>query len=289
VNLSTSNPDVLSIAQDSWGRWQKLFPAEPLSVSVAVGDGVFEDGKKMHFSAVGGKIHFRYGISSHAVFSRQARKASMRVSTSLLEQRAWFQHHFLDTVVLTALDSFFFTPLHAACIVKNGKGVLLCGDSGAGKSTLAYACARNAWTLLSDDAVHAAPGPGTRVVGISQRVHLRRPAQALFPELLSKVAIIAPNGKEAIEIPPAERRFDTTQVADVSHAVFLSRRPGPARVSPFPLDAAVAYFLKYLLHQDRDWHEARLRELLPRRTFLLEFAQLRDAEAALAELAETEP
>ena len=42
-------------------------------------------------------------------------------------------------------------PVHAALVVKDGVGIMLCGDSMAGKSTLAYACARAGWSYVTDD------------------------------------------------------------------------------------------------------------------------------------------
>src|SRR5665213_2624050 len=65
--------------------------------------------------------------------------------------QALFRHNFLEQMVYLLLGSSVVTDLHAACISKDGKGVLLCGDSGAGKSTLSYACARAGWTYTSDD------------------------------------------------------------------------------------------------------------------------------------------
>ncbi len=55
---------------------------------------------------------------------------------------ALLRYNFLEKVVYLLLGSSVVTDLHAACISRNGGGILLFGNSGAGKSTLAYACAR---------------------------------------------------------------------------------------------------------------------------------------------------
>ncbi len=48
-------------------------------------------------------------------------------------------------------------PLHAGCVAKEGRGLLLAGTSGSGKSTLTAALVRDGWDFLSDDTVFIAP------------------------------------------------------------------------------------------------------------------------------------
>ena len=42
-------------------------------------------------------------------------------------------NHFLKPLAYVMLGCFYLTSIHAACVVLNGIGVLLCADSGAGK------------------------------------------------------------------------------------------------------------------------------------------------------------
>jgi len=193
-----------------------------------------------NFEAPAGWLTFSADGNNLAAFELGARTGYLRVGGEALRDEARFRHHWLEALVLTALDSVFFTPLHAACVARDGAGTLLCGDSGAGKSSLAYACARRGWTLVSDDAVHLAPGPESVGVGGSNLIHLREPARALFPELTALDASAAPNGKQAIEIDSAARGFRTARYAFASRCYFLRRRPGPAAVRPFSARAALA-------------------------------------------------
>lgn len=50
--------------------------------------------------------------------------------------------------------------LHAGCVAREGRGLLLAGTSGAGKSTLTAALVRDGWDFLTDDMVFLTPEAG---------------------------------------------------------------------------------------------------------------------------------
>src|SRR5580658_9847480 len=210
ASRATSSEAVLAAASKSWGALPKLFDEIPMRFEIETHDGLAPR-TVPHFEAPAGWLRFSAGDHNFAVFELEARTGYMSVGAGALRDDAGFRHHWLEALVLTALDSVFFTPLHAACVAHDGAGTLLCGDSGAGKSSLAYACARRGWTLVSDDAVHLAPGPESVGVGGSNLIHLREPARALFPELHVLGARTAPNGKQAIEIDSVARGFRTAR------------------------------------------------------------------------------
>jgi len=119
------------------------------------------------FTLLPGLLRFCSDEMNFAEFDEASCCGSIRIADEALGSPL-FRHYFLETLALTALDAIFFTPLHAACVSRAEVGTLLCGDSGAGKSSLAYACARRGWTLVSDDAVHLAPGSARIGVGASR-------------------------------------------------------------------------------------------------------------------------
>ena len=124
------------------------------------------------------------------------------------------------------LGASVVTDLHAACISRKGKGILLCGQSGAGKSTLAYACARVGWTYTSDDTsylINEAASP--RVIGHCYRARFRPAARSLFPELEGRAITPRMEGKPLIEVPIAELPVQRTAAeTDIHAVVFLERR-----------------------------------------------------------------
>jgi hypothetical protein len=281
VDIVTNHEAVRAAARKSWGSWPALFDhAPPMRFEIETHDGLAPR-TVPHFEAPAGWLRFSAGNHNFAVFELEARTGYMSVGGSALRDEAGFRHHWLEALVLTALDSVFFTPLHAACVAREGAGTLLCGDSGAGKSSLAYACARRGWTLVSDDAVHLAPGPESIGVGGSNVIHLREPARALFPELDVVDAGAAPNGKQAIEIDSAAHGLTTARSAVASRCFFLRRRPGPVAVRSFPAAAAIQYFLKYLLPRDTTAAERHLHKFLSAEPSVLEYEHMDDAIAVL--------
>jgi hypothetical protein len=276
VDIHTNHQAVLAAACKSWGTWPALFDRAPVHIEVEIEPGPAPR-HTPNFEAPAGWLKFAEGDRNFAAFELESRTGHMRVGGDALRDEAGFRHHWLEAFVLTALDSAFFTPLHAACVARDGLGTILCGDSGAGKSSLAYACARRGWTLVSDDAVHLAPGPERIGVGGSNYVHLRNPARAFFPELDDLDTGAAPNGKEAIEVDSAARGLPTARSAPVSRCYFLRRRPGPAAVRPFPVDAAIQYFLKYLFPRDTGAAERHLEEFLCAAPCALEYETIEDA------------
>ena len=274
----------LRIAEESWGSRQPLFEAAPLHLTIHIEQGGLPAAAPVYQASADG-----FSLSCNHVtrgeFSIRAHAACLHISTAALERPEWFRHQLLECLVLTALDTIYFVGLHAACVVPpdgRGRGVLLCGTSGSGKSTLAYACARAGWIFVSDDS-HLAQGTENIVTGSSGEIRLREPARKLFPELLMKPSVTAPNGKQCIEVDPAEA-FVVADSATARHCVFLSRRPGRAVLSRYAEDCAVEYFMGYNTRHDRSSAEQRLREFVRDGTWLLEYERLEDAIAMLETL-----
>ncbi|HLH42256.1 MAG TPA: hypothetical protein VKV74_04665 [Bryobacteraceae bacterium] len=260
---------VLDIAAKLWGAWPRLFEAAPVQIEVKIHDGPAPLGPPA-FRAPRGELRFCSDARNYAHFEEAGRRGSIAIAQSAANGPV-FGHHFLEALTLSALDAIFFTPLHAACVSRGEVGTLLCGDSGAGKSSLAYGCARRGWTLVSDDAVHLAPGPKRMGVGASRVIRLREPGAAATAE-------------QTIEVDAAAEGLRTRECARIGPCVFLRRRPGPAAWREIDKNAALDYFLKYLFPRDTACARRRLREFLDRPALELEYERMEDAADALEAL-----
>jgi hypothetical protein len=257
VDICTTDAHVLRAVCQSWGTFPALFAEPPLIFEAETHNRQDQRGA-IEFSVSDAELNFRAGEHNFAWFAPDCRFGRIVVSRGTAANLKQFRRDFLEPLVLTALDSVFFTPIHAAFVARGDRGVLLCGDSGAGKSSLAFACSRRGWTFLSDDSVHLAPGPQRIGVGGSWTIHLREPARGLFEHLDRFPTEVAANGKRSIVIDAAACGFQTQRQAVAARCIFLDRRPGCARLTPYSPRDAVEYALKYI----RRWATPRSKEHL---------------------------
>ena len=119
--------------------------------------------------------------------------------------------------------------MHAACVARNGVGVLLCGDSGAGKTTLAYACAKAGWTYVTDDGSYIVHGrDDLLVVGNCNQIRFRPGGKLIFPELDGReMTQREEKSKPSIEVNSKEMEGDRhSPTATAQYLVLLNRREG---------------------------------------------------------------
>lgn len=206
-----------------------------------------------------------------------------------VDNRFYFRSNFLEKTVYLLLGALVVTDIHAACVSKNGNGVLLCGNSGAGKTTLAYACARAGWTYTSDDTSYLVNGTlPPRVIGHSHRVRFRPSTRQLFPELECRAVTPRMEGKPSIEVPISELPIERAAAEVAVHSiVYLSRLPSaksellrlPSGTAPKRMSDAL-----YSAGQIRAKHIERLAVLHDVPTYELKYCELKDAIEALESL-----
>ncbi len=232
VHLVTNSRDVLDAAAEAWGMYEAPeFATQPLEIRIAVlpeGDvaatPVFRNQARL-FSIVSDP-------HNHAVCESRCLSGFAFVSEKTAGHHRKLREYFLEAMVYTLLAQRYVVPVHAACVARNGSGVLLSGPSEAGKSTLAFGCARAGWTYVGDDATWLLAGADAAdrmAIGRSHVVRFREDAPRVFPELADYVARERPNGKISIEVPLADfPQIRTARRCPVACVVFLDRRPGAA-------------------------------------------------------------
>lgn len=227
VEIITNDQDVLDSAHESFGHRRLRRGSTALQVRIGVGPGGSAECPPEPSRR---EYNHLYSLladaDNHAVLDLKTCTSFVWLSRSALKNRLYFRYNFLEKVVYLLLGSSVVTDLHAACVSKNGRGILLCGDSGAGKSTLAYACARAGWTYTSDDTSYLInDSEFPRVIGHSHRLRFRPTARDLFPELADREITPRMEGKASIEVLASELRGLTTANEVGVHAVvYLNRR-----------------------------------------------------------------
>jgi hypothetical protein len=129
-------------------------------------------------------------------------RASIWVTEATVADTETFRYQFLEAMTYSLLAALHVLDVHAACVQRNGKGVLLAGDSGAGKSSLAYACSRNGWTYVADDGVSLFRRSDLPLaIGSPGHFRFRGSAPELFPEFAGWAETQRANRKPSIEVP----------------------------------------------------------------------------------------
>ena len=289
LRLATNSEQALAAAAGSWGTYAPEFDVQPVSLRVVVEPGE-EEAPEPSYRQQGSLSSIVSDRHTFAVMDFQTLAGFAFVSERTLRDPAWWRWFFLDALVYSALEQRYLAAMHAACVARDGIGVLLCGPSGAGKSTLAYACARAGWTFVSDEAVNVLLNAEDRsIVGKPHHVRFRPDAAARFPELQKYSPRRRPNGKLSIEVPLRELpQIPTALRCRAGCVLVLDRRPGQnARLAPISREEAGDTLLREKPFYGQElWarHEHAIRGLTELPVFRLEYDDLDQAVELLCRL-----
>jgi hypothetical protein len=250
MRVRTNSQEVLRQCARKWGVFRRRSNDKPIEVDIHVMES---DARECPPAA---ECHFMGNLlvivaDSHNVGTAEFPwgKTRMVVSTAALRYPHYFSQTFLEAAPATQLCTRFATPIHSACVVLDGRGVLLCGDSGAGKTSLSYACARAGWEFVADDTTFLLHSENSRrVIGNCHQVRFRPSAGELFPEIAGAELTPRMSGKPSVELFTAAMKYvRTTDSAQIDFVVYLNRRhPGPPDVIPYSKDAARRYMRQVL-------------------------------------------
>ncbi len=280
VDVLTNDPAVLLAAQESFGHRRLRHGNTALQIRVGVsatgGDACPPEPTRREYNHL---YSLTADPQNHAMLDLKTCTSFVWLNRSAVSNSLYLRYNFLEKVVYLLLGASVVTDLHAACVSKKGKGILLCGESGAGKSTLAYACARAGWTYTSDDTSYLINDSATpRVVGHAHRIRFRPTAKDIFPELASYEVTPRMEGKPSLEIPSSELPVHSTAVeAGIYSIVYLKRSRSPrTRLIPLPAGTATERTRNELFSagEIRAKHEKILEILSPVPTFELQYSVL---------------
>lgn len=290
MRVITNSPDVIQTAEETWAGFPLLFTDHSLEFRVLVSDN--EQAKRPSYVLTRAQKHLTLLISDEedfAVGDLETGFASFWVSPASARDHQFFANYHLNNVMYVMLWHAHLTMVHAACVTRNGHGVLLCGPSGAGKSCLAFACALRGWTFVTDDGVSLARRSAERLaVGTPRGIHFRPTAVEVLPELEGHLVLIEPWRK--LSFKPAGNAFPDFRRAlhaNIDAVVFLNRDAGgPARLVPMSAEESFSRLDRELpLMEQIEDQRLSLRRLVEARSFELRYSDLYDAVSALEFLA----
>jgi hypothetical protein len=223
LEVSSNSADVLITAAKLWQRYPALSDAQPMRLRIIDG-GSHPNSVRQRLPPCGEGHLFSIVQSEHdfALADLSTGFAFASLSRETLEDRGCFSYYFLEPLVYAMLGARFFVFVHASCISREGRAILLCGDSGSGKTCLAYACAKLGWDYVSGDALHVVRGDDNRtVIGRPYEIRFRESARRLFPELSRFRRVVRPTGKPDLEIDTVELGIPVALRSSARHIVFI--------------------------------------------------------------------
>jgi hypothetical protein len=181
-----------------------------------------------HFRALDHLYYASYGPGDSLLVDQLDRRVIGSFTGATARDLAYWKRVILPVLAGIASASVGVTPLHCACLVKNGRGLLLSGESGAGKSTLALSLALNGFSFLSDDCTYLSRSASElRCWGLPTPVKLLPDAVRYFPRLLGFDPGVSLNGELSFEVDPTETFGVSRSLSCVPRwLVFLQRRAG---------------------------------------------------------------
>jgi len=287
VEILTNDYEVLRAAHESFGHAQFSRMAATLQLRFGVShEGGYECPAEPTRREYGHLYSLVADVNNQSLLDLRTCISFTWLTRAAVRNRLYFRLNFLEKVVYLLLGASVVTDLHAACVSKSGRGILIFGDSGAGKSTLAYGCARAGWTYTSDDTSYLINGSNPpRVIGHAHRARFRPSAKSLFPELECRELTPRLEGKPSIEVPTSELPIRSTSAeSTVDSIVYLARNSSAsARLTALPRGTARQRACQelYSAGEIRAKHEKILECLSEVPTYELEYSDLNDAIQAL--------
>ncbi|MFZ1084094.1 MAG: hypothetical protein WAN35_03915 [Terracidiphilus sp.] len=170
-------------------------------------------------------VHADYGREGSVWFDLKAREVAGVLSEEIIADEGYFRLAVLAVIAGILAPSLGVIALHAGCVVRDERAILLSAPSGVGKSTLALALALRGWSLLSDEWTFVYDAPdGLKAWGMQTSIKLLPDAICYFPKLSALSPAISLNGELSYEIDPwsffgVDRAIDATPFG----IVFLKR------------------------------------------------------------------
>jgi hypothetical protein len=127
-----------------------------------------------------------------ALISAAERAALIVVSEAALRHPYHVRYELIEFSVATlAARVQALVPLHAACIGRKGRGLLVIGESGAGKTTLSLHALLSGFEFVAEDSLFVEPRT-LRATGAANFLHVRRDGLRFLPRAIAARIARAP-------------------------------------------------------------------------------------------------
>ena len=174
--------------------------------------------------------------STLAIVAPRESAALVVVHADMLHHAYHVRYELIEFAVCTlAARVQRLVPLHAACVGRHGRGILLMGDSGAGKSTVALHCLMRGMDFVAEDGVFVTPD-SLLATGAANFLHLRSDSLRWLrgnrdeASVRRSPVIRRRSGIKKVEVDLRQSRWSLASAAPrIGALVFLSSQPAAGR------------------------------------------------------------
>jgi hypothetical protein len=179
VDIACSDLPVHALAKHPPRFRMRLFLSPATNVE-------FEDEPPhMQLHAGNGMLCGIMDASNFAVLAPREKTAMLVVSRRMLDFPYHLRYELIEFALYTlAARAQRLISLHAGCIGRDGRGLLLIGASGGGKSTLSLHALLHGLELIAEDGILASPTT-LRATGIGSYLHLREDCLGFVDERIA--------------------------------------------------------------------------------------------------------
>jgi hypothetical protein len=225
--IASNAPEILTAARETFQPVGDTNVPAALTIRFFVDPEIHESAPwpEPHFRGLDHLVYAAYSSGSSMLIDLRRRRVLGLISPAMASDSTYWKRALLPILLGVTCASLGISPLHCACLVRNGRGLILGGASGAGKSTLALQLALKKFAYLSDDWTYfSKSGPRLLAWGLPIPVKLLPDAINYFPELNNAKLAPSLNGELAYEVDPVTMfGVDRSLCCEPQWLIFIER------------------------------------------------------------------
>ena len=230
-SLSTNCEEILQAARETFLPFDPPLSPDEFSVRLWVdnNDQAQPPWPKPYVRGLNHLVFAGFDAGSSLLANLRTRLVIGRFSPAMAADTAYWRSIIFPMLLSVVSGSVGLAELHACCVAKNQRGLVLIGPSRSGKSTLAMALTASGFRLLSDDRVFCSVRQGElQAWGIPRPLKLRPEAAQWFDEFRHREPTDMQNGELVFHCDP-NRRFGRQPLPKCQPTllVFLERQEDP--------------------------------------------------------------
>lgn len=197
-NLSSNSEDILKSARETFPVIDNpIAPADfTLRFWVDDADVSMPPWPQPYVRGILHRVFAGFDTKSSLLADLQTKRAFGRFSPAMAGDALHWRAFIYPVLMSILAGSLGLVELHASCVAKKGKGLILLGPSRSGKSTLAMALAQAGFQLLSDDRTFCfLHGDKVGAYGLPRPLKLRHEASGWFGEFGDQLPTPGPGGE----------------------------------------------------------------------------------------------